>query len=946
MALLQNVSLQDPRDRFELLQRVGAGTYGDVYKARDTVTSELAAVKIVKLDPGDDISSLQQEITILRECRHPNVVAYIGSYLRNDRLWICMEFCGGGSLQEIYHATGPLEERQIAYVCREALKGLHHLHSQGKIHRDIKGANLLLTLQGDVKLADFGVSGELTASVAKRRSFIGTPYWMAPEVAAVERKGGYNELCDVWALGITAIELGELQPPLFHLHPMRALMLMSKSSFQPPKLRDKTRWTQNFHHFLKLALTKNPKKRPTAEKLLQHPFTTQQLPRALLTQLLDKANDPHLGTPSPEDCELETYDIFPDTIHSRGQHGPAERTPSEIQFHQVKFGAPRRKETDPLNEPHGQKTHMGLSRVGGPPPPHHHLPGQVPLRLRRGDCRVVWLTVSAVSRRLVTSTSLRPAVSVSLTVSVALCLCPSFTACLLPVTISLSICLSLSAFCLSSRISPVPSHVACLSLCLLPGLSDLVSPQWEEEWTLLGKEELSGSLLQSVQEALEERSLTIRPALELQELDSPDDTIGTIKRAPFLGSSPTEPPAEDLHPSLPGTPPLLHPGPASPPLLSTAWATMKHREDPERSSCHGLPPTPKVHMGACFSKVFNGCPLRIHAAITWIHPVTRDQFLVVGAEEGIYTLNLHELHEDTLEKLISHRCAWLYCVNNVLLSLSGKSTHIWAHDLPGLFEQRRLHQQVPLSIPTNRITQRIIPRRFALSNKIPDTKGCLQCRVVRNPHTGSTFLLAALPASLLLLQWYEPLQKFLLLKNFSSPLPSPAGMLEPLVLDGKELPQVCVGAEGPEGPGCRVLFHVLPLEAGLTPDILMPPEGFPGSAQQVIQVDRDTVLVCFDRCVRIVNLLGEPTATLAPVLTFDFPIETVVCLQDSVLAFWSHGMQGRSLDTNEVTQEITDETRIFRVLGAHRDIILESIPTDKPGAHSNLYILTGHQSSY
>uniref|UniRef100_A0A8B9YUJ6 Protein kinase domain-containing protein n=1 Tax=Bos mutus grunniens TaxID=30521 RepID=A0A8B9YUJ6_BOSMU len=136
-------------------------------------------------------------------------------------------------------------------------------------HRDIKGANLLLTLQGDVKLADFRVSGELTASVAKRRSFIGTPYWMAPEVAAVERKGGYNELCDVWALGITAIELGELQPPLFHLHPMRALMLMSKSSFQPPKLRDKTRWTQNFHHFLKLALTKNPKKRPTAERLLQ-----------------------------------------------------------------------------------------------------------------------------------------------------------------------------------------------------------------------------------------------------------------------------------------------------------------------------------------------------------------------------------------------------------------------------------------------------------------------------------------------------------------------------------------------------------------------------------------------------------------------------------------------------------------------------------------------------
>uniref|UniRef100_A0A8C0KKS0 Mitogen-activated protein kinase kinase kinase kinase n=1 Tax=Canis lupus dingo TaxID=286419 RepID=A0A8C0KKS0_CANLU len=830
MALLRDVSLQDPRDRFELLQRVGAGTYGDVYKARDTVTSELAAVKIVKLDPGDDISSLQQEITILRECRHPNVVAYIGSYLRNDRLWICMEFCGGGSLQEIYHATGPLEERQIAYVCREALKGLHHLHSQGKIHRDIKGANLLLTLQGDVKLADFGVSGELTASVAKRRSFIGTPYWMAPEVAAVERKGGYNELCDVWALGITAIELGELQPPLFHLHPMRALMLMSKSSFQPPRLRDKTRWTQNFHHFLKLALTKNPKKRPTAEKLLQHPFTTQHLPRALLTQLLDKANDPHLGTLSPEDCDLETYDIFPDTIHSRGQHGPAERTPSEIQFHQVKFGAPRRKETDPLNEP------------------------------------------------------------------------------------------------------------------------------WEEEWTLLGKEELSGSLLQSVEEALEERSLTIRPALELQELDSPGDTIGTIKRTPFLGPAPPEPPAEDPLSSPLGTSPPPLPGPANPPLLPTAWATMKHKEDPERSSCHGLPPTPKVHMGACFSKVFNGCPLRIHAAVTWIHPVTRDQFLVVGAEEGIYTLNLHELHEDTLEKgnpRTSGPMTFQACLSSEDFSNRFPSpsppTASRSASFPGALP-------CPPRFQTPKAACSVVWVRAGLGREwqgrawVTGSQGHKHdppaSVAVRNPYTGSTFLLAALPASLLLLQWYEPLQKFLLLKNFSSPLPSPAGMLEPLVLDGKELPQVCVGAEGPEGPGCRVLFHILPLEAGLTPDVLIPPEGLPGTAHQVIQVDRDTVLVCFDRCVRIVNLLGEPTAILAPLLTFDFPIETVVCLQDSVLAFWSHGMQGRSLDTNEVTQEITDETRIFRVLGAHRDIILESIPTDNPGAHSNLYILTGHQSSY
>lgn len=142
----------------------------------------------------------------------------------------------------------------------------------GKMHRDIKGANILLTDSGDVKLADFGVSAQITATINKRKSFIGTPYWMAPEVAAVERKGGYNQLCDIWATGITAIELAELQPPMFDLHPMRALFLMSKSGFKPPTLKDKDKWSATFHNFVKVALTKNPKKRPTADKLLGHAF--------------------------------------------------------------------------------------------------------------------------------------------------------------------------------------------------------------------------------------------------------------------------------------------------------------------------------------------------------------------------------------------------------------------------------------------------------------------------------------------------------------------------------------------------------------------------------------------------------------------------------------------------------------------------------------------------
>ncbi|XP_026066969.1 mitogen-activated protein kinase kinase kinase kinase 5-like [Carassius auratus] len=237
------VSFLDPLDDYEFIQLIGSGTYGEVFKARNIRSSEMAAIKIVKLDPGDDITSIQQEITMMKECKHKNIVAYYGTYHRNSKLWICMEYCGGGSLQDIYQVTGPLKEKQIAYVCRETLQGLNHLHETGKIHRDIKGANILLTDRGDVNwVTDFGVAAEISASVAKRKSFIGTPYWMAPEVAAVEKKGGYNHLCDIWAVGITAIELAELQPPMFDLHPMRALMLMSKSSFQPPKLKDKSKW--------------------------------------------------------------------------------------------------------------------------------------------------------------------------------------------------------------------------------------------------------------------------------------------------------------------------------------------------------------------------------------------------------------------------------------------------------------------------------------------------------------------------------------------------------------------------------------------------------------------------------------------------------------------------------------------------------------------------------
>ncbi|KAG7496033.1 mitogen-activated protein kinase kinase kinase kinase 2 isoform X2 [Solea senegalensis] len=854
------VSFLDPLDDYELIHRIGCGTYGDVFKARNIRTSELAAIKIVKLDPGDDITSIQQEITMMKECKHKNIVAYFGSYHRNTKLWICMEYCGGGSLQDIYHVTGPLREKQIAYVCRETLQGLYHLHETGKMHRDIKGANILLTDRGDVKLADFGVAAEISASVAKRKSFIGTPYWMAPEVAAVEKKGGYNHLCDIWAVGITAIELAELQPPMFDLHPMRALMLMSKSNFQPPKLKDKSKWSAGFQSFVKMALIKNPRKRPSAETLLQHPFVTQLLTRNLVIELLDMANNPELHsshTHSLDDNEFEIGEMAPDKIQSAGKHLPVERTLSEKQFDQVKFKPPLRKVTEPYPELVSYDDDWNLSGDEDNSP-------------------------SLTIRRAPSSDGNKK----------------------------------------SSLFSP--------STASLPAFSFL-SPSTEDS------------------------DLTLRPTCTL----GPDSVVATDSASNTALTRCSA--SQDIRqrcsdPCLPGggavtaekrkATSVSSPKRETP--LSPEWSTLRKQTENSRAECHGLPPTPQVHMGACFSKVFNGCPLNINCAVTWILPKTRDQYLILGAEEGIYTLNLNELHEDTLEKLLPQRCTWLYVMNNVLMSVSGKSSQLYSHSLTTLFEQRG---HVPkkhgsLSLGTNRFTERISTRKFAISVKIPETKGCRTCSVARNPYTDSTFLCAAVPSGLVLLLWYEPLQKFMHLKHMAIKLPDSLPVFELLVLVTDEFPQLCVGvrdcSNGKPPANQQLKFDIIELNG--TP--VSVPDCGALRAVQVTQLDRDTVLIAVEKTVRIVNLCGLPSKELAAEMVFDFPIETLVCLQDSVLAFWKHGLKGKSFHSNETTQEITDESRVFRVLGTNRDIILQSTPTHDPSALSNLYILTGHESSY
>ncbi|XP_051531440.1 mitogen-activated protein kinase kinase kinase kinase 3 isoform X4 [Myxocyprinus asiaticus] len=852
-----DLSRRNPQEDFELIQRIGSGTYGDVYKARNVTSGELAAIKVIKLEPGEDFAVVQQEIIMMKDCKHSNIVAYFGSYLRRDKLWICMEYCGGGSLQDIYHVTGPLTESQIAYVTRETLQGLYYLHNKGKMHRDIKGANILLTDNGYVKLADFGVSAQITATLAKRKSFIGTPYWMAPEVAAVERKGGYNHLCDIWAVGITAIELAELQPPMFDLHPMRALFLMTKSNFQPPKLKDKVKWTNNFHNFVKLALTKNPKKRPPADKLLQHPFVSQPLSRTLAIELLDKANNPDHSSYTDlddDDPEPEPPVSVPHRIHSTSRNSRDGKTLSEINFGQVKFDPPLTTETKPHHEPDFQLDYGQGSPKGS----------------ILGGNKSLLKSVEEELHQSTKSSTMRP----------------KFPPPLPP----------------KPKPSPEPHQ----------------SPSGDH-----------------------------------------DSSQGTIKRCPGTESpvrSSTNVPPRPPPPRRPihklsslgnGISPSEHSPSAErqstmPPTVPTA----KDKKDFPKPISNGLPPTPKVHMGACFSKVFNGCPLKIHCATSWINPDTRDQYLIFGAEEGIYTLNLNELHETSMEQLFPRRCTWLYVMSNSLLTISGKASHLYSHSLTGLFEHARHMQKLPVAIPTHKLPDKIIPRKFTVSNKIPETKGCQKCCVVRNPYTGHKYLCGAFQSSVILFEWVEPMQKFMLVKSIDFPLPCPLEVFEMLVVPEHQYPLICIAVS--KGTELNQVVRFETLNPNSITNWFTDSDTPQSCVIHVTQMERDTILVCLDRCIKIVNLQGrlKSSRKLSAELTFNFQIESIVCLQDSVLAFWRHGMQGRSFKSSEITQEISDNSRIFRLLGSDRVVVLESRPTDNPMAHSNLYILAGHENSY
>uniref|UniRef100_A0A672QBE9 non-specific serine/threonine protein kinase n=1 Tax=Sinocyclocheilus grahami TaxID=75366 RepID=A0A672QBE9_SINGR len=276
-------SLRDPAGIFELVEVVGNGTYGQVYKGRHVKTGQLAAIKVMDVTE-DEEEEIKLEINMLKKySHHRNIATYYGAFIKksppghDDQLWLVMEFCGAGSITDLVKNTkgNSLKEDWIAYISREILRGLAHLHAHHVIHRDIKGQNVLLTENAEVKLVDFGVSAQLDRTVGRRNTFIGTPYWMAPEVIACDEnpEATYDYRSDLWSCGITAIEMGEGAPPLCDMHPMRALFLIPRNP--PPRLKSK-KWSKKFFSFIETCLVKNYNHRPSTEQLLKHPFIRDQ----------------------------------------------------------------------------------------------------------------------------------------------------------------------------------------------------------------------------------------------------------------------------------------------------------------------------------------------------------------------------------------------------------------------------------------------------------------------------------------------------------------------------------------------------------------------------------------------------------------------------------------------------------------------------------------------
>ncbi|CAH8461221.1 unnamed protein product [Schistosoma intercalatum] len=974
--LRQFVKPNDPKEEYKILAPIGSGTYGDVFKAVHRERRTLVAVKVMKIDLKDDIRSICQEIHTLRECRHPNIVQFYGSYLRNNKLWICMEYCGGQSMQDIYlYTRRPLEEDCIAFVSRETLQGLNFMHNRGRIHRDIKGANILLTDDGHVKVADFGVAAQLNTSIAKRTTLIGTPYWMAPEVASIESRGsGYDGKCDIWGVGITAIEYAELQPPMFDLDPRKALQILGSRNYKPPSLQDRHKWSPLFHSFIKCCLIKAERRRPDAATMLTHNFVTNPHLSTLLTQRL------LCYRRQLESSVKNTYSHGDTGISSSNKKNP----PSGGNF------IPPDNHEPPVSFPGmpisvRQEEYFKSLRVNDLPVSHgidasvpvHFVPSQqliiereperfpsvqIQSSLSCSDLADLSYNSDLLSEVMDAFEKRRSGVDFRASQSI-----DGFDVSRIDNKIKLnnesqndtSIIqpnIPLAPRSRSKRRAPPPPPIQPSSTALnvittnnttstttnnnmCSSLDQIINLSTLDIGSNISKTDklyINGISAPSHENHVEETSndITLNYNIKIIREDSmsnnenDDDDNGnetekynssvSINHNGQLSSSINDN-DKTLTPAPPRPPPPKlnnnHTGVTS---LPTPLRNSKQNDDSSKhiSRQHqlemgiGLPPTPKVHMGACFMQIFEGCPLKVNSTATWVNPETLSQIILFGTNDGIYYLDLVNLADGTLELLVPRRCLWLFVFKDTMMSISGQHPQLFSHNLISLMKSRTSQT-------------RFLHKRFQPTVKVPDTRGCYIATVVRNQFKGMKYLCGAIDKSIVVMEWYNPRNTFIEVKRVEVPcMPNPLLNFDLIINPNQTLPTVCLGVSSTPDPLVYKL-HLVNLNENSNSSWYTNPCRFEDQLQviKVVQLDTRSLLICFPTHATMVNMNGRVLVSRDGRIAkfpFDTTVDSIVRLHDSVLAFHTHGLRGIDF-FGRVTQDIDDDKHVYRLLGSDRE---------------------------
>ncbi|XP_015675749.1 serine/threonine-protein kinase TAO2-like [Protobothrops mucrosquamatus] len=309
----------DPEKLFVDLREIGHGSFGAVYFARDIRNNEVVAIKKMSYSGKQSNEKWQdiiKEVKFLQELRHPNTIEYKGCYLREHTAWLVMEYCLGSASDLLEVHKKPLQEVEIAAITHGALQGLAYLHSHNMIHRDVKAGNILLTEPGQVKLGDFGSA----SIIAPANSFVGTPYWMAPEVILAMDEGQYDGKVDVWSLGITCIELAERKPPLFNMNAMSALYHIAQND---SPLLQSSHWSEYFRNFVDSCLQKIPQDRPTSDVLLKHRFLLRERPQTVIMDLIQRTKD------AVRELDNLQYRKMKKILFQEAQNGPNAEAPEE-----------------------------------------------------------------------------------------------------------------------------------------------------------------------------------------------------------------------------------------------------------------------------------------------------------------------------------------------------------------------------------------------------------------------------------------------------------------------------------------------------------------------------------------------------------------------------------------------------------------------------------------